>query len=173
MSVAFVAPAQHSQFFIRNDGATPEFRLRRRGRSPLAHGLRERGRRQRSWALPLSPPVPSSSWDRGLRSLRTRRPPYHLDSRHCTGSEKAANKRSPTSNARPQPKAASPASATSSCRRGSHARLLRAAKCGSGAGNRVGPMSRWQEFKMLLLAFAISVGLIAAGALLAIGMAHL
>jgi hypothetical protein len=34
-------------------------------------------------------------------------------------------------------------------------------------------MSRWQEFKMLLLAFAISVGLIAAGALLAIGMAHL
>ena len=46
-------------------------------------------------------------------------------------------------------------------------------KFGSGAGNRVGPMSRWQEFKMLLLSFAISVGLTAAGALLAIGMAHL
>jgi hypothetical protein len=34
-------------------------------------------------------------------------------------------------------------------------------------------MSRWEEVKMLLLALAISVTLIAAGALLAIGMAHL
>jgi hypothetical protein len=34
-------------------------------------------------------------------------------------------------------------------------------------------MSRWDELKMLLLALAISVVLTTAGALLAIGMAHL
>src|SRR5262249_13165479 len=34
-------------------------------------------------------------------------------------------------------------------------------------------MSRWEELKMLLLALAISVALATAGALLAIGMAHL
>jgi hypothetical protein len=33
-------------------------------------------------------------------------------------------------------------------------------------------MSRWEELKMLLLALAMSVALTAAGALLAIGMAH-
>ena len=36
-----------------------------------------------------------------------------------------------------------------------------------------GPMSRWEEVKMLLLALAISVALAMAGALLAIGIAHL
>jgi len=36
-----------------------------------------------------------------------------------------------------------------------------------------GPMSRWEELKMLLLALAMSVALAAAGALLAIGLAHL
>jgi hypothetical protein len=34
-------------------------------------------------------------------------------------------------------------------------------------------MSRWEEVKMLLLALAISVALATAGALLAIGIAHL
>ena len=34
-------------------------------------------------------------------------------------------------------------------------------------------MSRWEELKMLLLALAMSVALAAAGALLAIGLAHL
>src|SRR5262245_22421883 len=43
-----------------------------------------------SWlGEPISSSVTSrASWDRGLRSLRTRRPPYRLDSRHCTGSGK-------------------------------------------------------------------------------------
>jgi len=36
-----------------------------------------------------------------------------------------------------------------------------------------GPMSRWEELKMLLLALAMSLALAAAGALLAIGLAHL
>jgi hypothetical protein len=34
------------------------------------------------------PPLKAANWDRGLRSLRTRRPPYRLDSRHCTDSGK-------------------------------------------------------------------------------------
>jgi hypothetical protein len=34
-------------------------------------------------------------------------------------------------------------------------------------------MSRWEELKILLLALAMSVALTTAGALLAIGMAHL
>jgi hypothetical protein len=36
-----------------------------------------------------------------------------------------------------------------------------------------GPVSRWEEVKMLFLALAVSVALAAAGALLAIGLAHL
>ena len=46
-----------------------------------------------------------------------------------------------------------------------------AEKCGPGAGEWA--MSRWEDLKMLLLALAISVALATAGALLAIGMAHL
>ena len=116
------------------------------------------------------PPLKAANWDRGLRSLRTRRPPYRLDSRHCTDSGKdsiARVQRETTA------KSGEPRKRDQLLQAWFHARLLRAAKCGSGAGNRVGPMSRWQEFKMLLLSFAISVGLTAAGALLAIGMAHL
>src|SRR5262249_60994080 len=66
------------------------------------------------WALPLvyggrsgRPPPPPP------------RPPYRLDSRYCTGGSKDSGEpKSPTANARPQPSAASAASATSSCRRG-------------------------------------------------------
>jgi hypothetical protein len=37
----------------------------------FVHGLGERGKKQQwSWALPVSPPVPSSNWDRGPRSFK-------------------------------------------------------------------------------------------------------